>query len=418
MKIKINNLVISNSPHRRDLGGLFIFLLSVIGFAMSGCEDDRALVIAPDNFEVQVTDQVKMISDTFVVNINEKITFNFPAGCPDQILFYSGESGGEYRYGSRSNYKSTDGSVFESKITANTAVNSFDALSAKDYSLAAVIGLNKSTTSEFKEASKIELMKLRATSTNATSLTDNFTINSTTSQLNLFAGDLNLALVAKSADATKNMLSISALGFSVTNSEIRDYSYVKNGVSVVNKKTISYPIITNTLSSSAWAQYAPDSTIAIGTTNKVQNALGYAWNLGGIGETKYLPKPPTIIYESGTGKVLVLLFVPINSNNVKLATAYPITVTAPVDDAKKVAPGTTPSESWLISRAINPSAVTPDPATLVKKVDQSSMLYYQYIYKERGVYKASFVGINVGTNGTSKVVREFVILVKNKTDNL
>jgi hypothetical protein len=46
------------------------------------------------------------------------------------------------------------------------------------------------------------------------------------------------------------------------------------------------------------------------------------------------------------------------------------------------------------------------------------MLYYQYIYKERGVYKASFVGINVGTNGTSKVVREFVILVKNKTDNL
>jgi hypothetical protein len=400
-----------------------ILMLFIIAFAIGSCNDERALVIAPDSFEVKISDHVKVLSDslkvlpdTFVVNVNEKVTFNFPAGCPDQILFYSGESGLEYRFGNRSNYQSTDGSVFESKITTNTAVNSFDALISKDYSLAAVIGLNKSTATEFKEATKIELMKLRATSTNATSLTDNFTINSSTTQLNLSAGDLNLALVAKSADATKNMLSISALGFGVTNSEIRDYGFVKKGLTVLNKKTISYPVITNTFSSAAWAQYAPDSTIAIGTTNKVLNASGYAWNLGEIGETKYLPKPPTIIYVGTT--ILAVINVPLNNDSVRLASSYPISVTAPVVVAKKVAAGTTPSESWLICRGINPAAVTPDPATVVKRVDQSSMLYYQYIYKERGVYKASFVGINVGTNGTSKVVREFVILVKNKTDNL
>ena len=67
-------------------------LLSVLAYAMSSCTDDRALAVAPDNFQVKVSDYQKMLTDTFVVNVNDKVTFNFPDGCPDEILFYSGES--------------------------------------------------------------------------------------------------------------------------------------------------------------------------------------------------------------------------------------------------------------------------------------------------------------------------------------
>lgn len=383
-----------------------IFLFALTAFTLGSCEDERALAIAPDNFKVEVSDYVKVISDTIVVNTNEKVTFNFPDDCPDQIMFYSGESGLEYRFGNRSLYQLSDSTVFESKVTVNTTVNSFDAAIGKEYSLVSISGLGKSTVAELKAATKTELMKLRATSTVATAVADIFSFTKVSTPLSLSAGDVNLAIVAKSADANANMLSIPAAGITVTNTEIRDYGYVKNGVTVVNKKNISYPVIANTLLSAAWAKYAPDSTIAPAQTAKLLNASAYNWNMGEIGETRYIAN-----YSINNGAI------PVNFDSVKLATAYPISVTAPGFVAKKVAAATAPSETWLISRGINPSAVIADPATFIKKVEQSSIKGYQYIYKEKGMYKASFVGINVGTNGTVKVIREFVILVKGSADN-
>jgi len=384
-----------------------ILMLSFFAFALSSCEDERALVISPDNFKVEVSDYVKVISDTIVVNTNEKVTFNFPNGCPDQILFYSGELGLEYRFGNRSLYQLSDSTVFESKVTVNTTVNSFEAAIGKDYSLVSISGLGKSTVAELMAATKTELMKLRATSTVATAVADNFSFTKVSTPLTLSVGDVNLAIIAKSADATANMLSISAAGITVTNTEIRNYGFVKNGVAVVNKKTIIYPLISNTLLSAALGNYAPDSTIAPSQSTKLLNASAYNWNMGEIGESRYIANPSI---NNGV--------IPVNYDSVKLAISYPISVTAPGFVSKKVASGVAPSESWLISRAINPSAVVADPATVVKKVEQSSMKYYQHIYKEKGIYKASVVGYNVGTNGSEKVVYEFVILVKGSTDNL
>ena len=391
-----------------------IFLLFVIVFAIGSCNDERALVTTPDNFQVKLSDYVKVLSDTFVVNVNEKVTFNFPNGCSDEILFYSGESGQEYRFANRTLYQHADSTLFESKATVNTTVNSFDASVGKDYSLVSMTGLGKYSNAEFQAATKTELMKLRATSVSAVAVKDSFIFSPSSKPTNVFVGNLNLAIVAKSADATKNMLSIPLAGITLTNTEIRNYGYVKNGVIVINKKSISYPVILNSLLSAAWGQYAPDSTIAPTQTIKVLNTSAYNWNMGEIGETRYVPTP-TII-KVGT-IITAVVVIPVNFDSVKLATAYPISVTAPGYVAKKVAAGTAPSEAWLISRGINPSAVTPDPSTIVKKVDQSSVAYYQYIYKERGIYKATFVGLNAGTNGTAKVVREFVIIVKNTTDN-
>ncbi len=275
---------------------------------------------------------------------------------------------------------------------------------AKDYSLVAVSGFGKATAEDFEKATKTELMKLRAGSLVATSLTENFLVNTASTPLNLTAGELNIAVVAKSADATKNLLSIPAAGLVITNNEIRNYGYLKNGITVTNLKTVTYPIITNILSSATWAQHAPAKTTAPGTTTQVDNASGYTWNMGEIG-VSYAP--------SVTGTAIAP-----NKNGVALAVNYPVSVSVPLDVTKVVDAATAPSETWLITRGINPAAVTPDAATIVKRVDQSSVKYYQYIYKERGVYKATIAGINVGTNGTAKVVREFVILVKNSTDNL
>lgn len=371
-----------------------IFVASLL---LTGCSDERSLSVVPDSFEVKASDYLALANDTFVVKANEKVTFNFPAGCPDEILYYSGESGFEYRFGNRSTYQSTDNTQFESKISISTTVGGFDAAVAKDYSLIAISGLGKSSVSEFNASQKTELMKLRATSTSNALFPDSFKVNTKSTPIDLSFGTINLAVKAKSADATKNLLSIASSGISVVNTEIRNYGYSREGVTVVNKKTITYPVISTTLSSATWAQYAPDSTVAPGASTKVLNASGYAWNMGEIG-VSYAP--------AITGGA-----VSVNKNGVSLATAYPLSVTVPKDESKVVVDGS-PSETWLISRGFNPAAVLSDAATVVKKVDQSSLKYYQYIYKEKGVYKASFVGINVGTNGTQKVVRHLVILVQ------
>ncbi len=386
-------------------------LLSVLAYAMSSCTDDRALAVAPDNFQVKVSDYQKMLTDTFVVNVNDKVTFNFPDGCPDEILFYSGESKKEYRFANRLGlYRIEDGTVFESKVIINTVINTngFDPSVVRSYSLYEISGMGNSTTSDFQAATKILAKSLRTKNTTlATVLADTLTINQNTSPVNLFVGNINWGIVSKSADATKNLLSVT--GFTVTNTEIRNYGYSKNNLTVVSKDTISYPVIA-AYADAGWAQYTPDSTIAPNSTANVLNATGYSWNTGEIG-VSYAP--------SITGGTVAK-----NKNGLTLATAYPISITIPADASKVVDAGTSPAESWLICKPVDPSnsVLSPtlfsDAPVVVKKVDQSSLKFYQISYTKRGIYKATFVGLNVGTNGTAKVVREFVILVKSSTDNL
>ncbi len=386
-------------------------LLSVIALAMSSCTDERALVVTPDNFQVMVSGYQKLLTDTIVINVKDELTFSFPDGCPDEILFYSGESKKEYRFANRQGlYRIEDGTQFESKVIINTVINtnSFDASVARSYSLYEISGMGNSTPSDFQAATKILVKSLRTKSaTLATALADTLTINQNTSPVNLYVGNINWGIVSKSADATKNMLSVT--GFTVTNTEIRDYGYSQKGLTVVKKDTITYPVIA-AFADASWAQNAPDSTIAPNTTRNLLNATGYSWNTGEIG-VSYAP--------SITGGTVAK-----NKNGLALATAYPISITVPADASKVVTAGSSPCEAWLICKPVDPSysVLSPtlfsDSPVVVKKVDQSSMKYYQYFYKDRGIYKVTFVGLNVGTNGTAKVVREFVILVKNSTDNL
>jgi hypothetical protein len=382
--------------------GIALSIMMMMLFA--GCEDDRALVQDADFFSVEVADYSKVIADTFIVNVNEKLSFNFKDGNTDQILFYPGESGKEYRFAERSLYQNSDGTKFESKIAVATTVNSFVSAIATDYWLKAVKGMTTCTAEDLNAATKTDLLKLRATAGSGTQVIDNLVLTATSVPLDIHAGNISVAIVAKSADATKNLLSVTAAGLTLTNTEVRDYGFNKAGVVVSNLKTVSYPLITNVVASAGWGQYAPEKTTAPGTTTVVNNAAGYSWNVGETG-VSFAP--------AVTGGAIAP-----NANGIVPAQNYPISVTVPADAAKVVADGTAPSESWLLSRQFNPLTVKPDVATVVKRMDQSSLSGYQYIYRERGIYKASVVGINVGTNGVRKVVREFVVLVKNPADNI
>lgn len=380
-------------------GFLFTFALF-----QTSCDDERSLAQDPSSFEVKLSDYVEQIKDTIVVNVNEKITFNFTNGCTDQILFYSGELGAEYRFSQRNFYEAATGINYETKITVNTELKNFDAALSKEYSLIALTNLQTNNADGLSKATKTEIMKLRSNAAIQTALSESYTVNATSAPVALSLGDLNLAIVSKSADATKNMLSIPAAGVEVTGTETRDYGYKMGALTVSNIKTKTNELITKVISTAAWAQHIPTKTIAPGSSLEVDNAIGYGWNLGELG-VSYAP--------AVNGATMAP-----NANGVAIAVSYPVSVTAPVDPAKVVSAGQSPSEAWLISRPFNFNAIKSDIATSIKRAESSTLKYYQYIYKERGVYKASIVGINVGTSGTKKVVHEFIILVKNSSDQL
>lgn len=261
--------------------GLALSILLVT--LLAGCEDDRALVQDAGFFTVEVADYNKLIADTIIVNVNEKLTFKFSKGNTNQVLFYPGESGREYRFANRSMYEAGDGTKFESKVTVATTVNSFVSAIPADFWLKTVQGMTTCTADDLKAATKTDIFKLRATATSGTQVIDNFVFSATSVPIDLNAGDISLAVVAKSADATKNLLSVTAAGLTLSNSEVRDYSYSKNGVVVTNLKTVSYPVITNVVASAGWGQYAPEKTTAPGASSEVNNAAGYSWNVGETG---------------------------------------------------------------------------------------------------------------------------------------
>lgn len=378
----------------------YSLLTLLLGAALlTGCNDDRALYQSPESFSVNVSEYSALINDTVIVNVNQPLTFKFPNGCTDQILYYSGELGNEYRFAKRTRYSATDGTTFDSRLTLSTGFNLYDGTVPTEDSLFAVSGADKKSQDEFLKANKIGLKLLRSGSSVATTIKDQYIFTATSTPVNLFTGDINIAIRAKSADATKNMLSIlAATDTLVKNTEIRDYGYTRNGVTVVRRKTVIYPVISNILSAGAWAQYAPDSTKAPASLSRVANAKGYTWNMGELG-VNYAP--------AVTGDTIRY-----NQNKVPLATSYPVSVVAPKLSNLIVPAATSPSECWLVSRSYNPCAVLPDVCAVVKRVDQSSISYFQYVYKETGVYTASFVGYNVGTNGTVNVVRKFTIIVQ------
>lgn len=69
------------------------------------------------------------------------------------------------------------------------------------------------------------------------------------------------------------------------------------------------------------------------------------------------------------------------------------------------------SEDWAVSKALFPTAVTPDTGLGIKGY-LDKMSNYKYAFKTPGVYKVTFVAKNTNNLGLKEVVKELTITVK------
>ncbi len=70
-----------------------------------------------------------------------------------------------------------------------------------------------------------------------------------------------------------------------------------------------------------------------------------------------------------------------------------------------------PSEDWAISKALFPTAVTPDSGIGIKDY-LNKMTDYKYAFNAAGTYKVTFVAKNVNSKGLEEVVKEITVVVK------
>lgn len=371
----------------------------ILSMSLFSCNNEMDINSKSNDFTVKLANTT-LIKDTLFVNVNDTVNFTFDkTNNPAEILFYSGESQKEYRFAARNKFDSLANTNLTTTIALQTSVTSYDNATASDFSLQKIENLSVYSTDGLSGATHTELKKLRVGVANSSGLTETFVVT----KPQQFAPSINLAVIAKSADALKNQLQITS--FSVLSTETRNYGYFSHGLNLPNSKTITYTYISaSDFTNPSWAQFAPVQTVAPNATKDTTNASGYSWNTGEIG-ISYKPDV--------TGGTVAK-----NQNGLALATAYPLGVKAPdVSSGKQVPAGTTlPYEAWLISRPVNLYAVTPDPGTVIKTVIQNSISNYAYIYKEVGIYKASVIGLYMSSTQLNHIAREFVIVVKNKND--
>jgi len=70
-----------------------------------------------------------------------------------------------------------------------------------------------------------------------------------------------------------------------------------------------------------------------------------------------------------------------------------------------------PSEDWAISRALFPTAVTPDAGTGIKGY-LDKVKDFKYAFNSPGVYTVTFIAKNTNNLGLKEIVKEFTITVK------
>ena len=379
----------------------YLLAVTISALLLSGCTNNSNDIISPDSFTVSVTPQTGDILrksaasvgvDTLLIHKNDVVNFKFGGNNVDQILFYNGEAGFEYRYHSRyvadtMDYKNNFVGNFRSSVSIITALVSYNATQTQNHSLIASDNLATYTKAALKSASWTTLIPSLRSKVDAT--------NETAPALNLpvawlMKDSVQLAIVSKTSNPATNQLILPSATnvFTIYNYETRDYSgFGFPGV----KSTLTHKIV-DSFDQAFWGQCNPDSTAG------VLNNQDYKFNVGDFGF-------------SGRSYTDSLNY---NSNHRKIQLVYPITMMADTVKAKAIATtATVPFEAWLMMRKFNPRQVFPDvPTTYVKTKEMNTVLMTSYTYKNQGVFKASFVAMNTGLSESKSVVREMVIIVQ------
>lgn len=413
--------------------------------ALSGCENFEEPA-ALDNFEVIVSniDNIDPATGAYIVNVNENIEFEFLGDIVDNIMFYSGNIGEEFKYRNRS-LAEEDADITPS-IDIRSAVldnNNYGTTCKFEFKTL----FDDKIPAEFTDES-IAAIKDWNTYTLRSTLTG---VGRTTEYFNFkdgFVGENDIndakasfdysdwrshkevlyAIMAKSNLAAKNRLQI--WEFNVSNNETRDYSYSYNGADIIVKKEKEHIIfkdcsifdqnlrISTTETAANWAMYTPKTTTLVGSEEEVPNTRHYAWELPEFG----------LKYGELTGGYP---WVKTNKFGHNIRAVYNVQVKAPnnfIDENGNVMVDTDgtpltqpteemmnePCETWMISGVHNVHKVAHDVITAqVKYKVQSNIKNFTYSYAKagKGLYTATFHVNNQTHEATNEKVFQFKFMV-------
>ena len=291
------------------------------------------------NFNVTTADSVYSIGDTVIFKIS---------GNPDNISFYSGDSGNNYAF--RNQTTKNGGSVnFSFQIRASNdsvypAINSgaFKVLVSNNFSG------NYSTDSIASAANSADSALI-----NAATWTD------VTSRFAIPTSAANWALNTFYITPSVNISDV------ITNPN--------------NPINIAFKFAADT------THYMGSNGISIGSlllSSKFPDGSGTSFNVvpgGSKSSTWYVTNATNSLYSWAT-----------SSTQIKFIPKYSPTYT----------------ESWAISNAFYPDAAKPDIAVPIKNITQSPLTTFAYKFQQTGLHKVYFVASNDRVSGSSQVVRE------------
>ena len=380
------------------------------------------------NFSVRLEDPVRYdeATDTYIVRKDEPVSFSFEGGHVDNILFYSGELGYEYRYRHRT-VADTDADITP-KINFETSLVNPNSNVCTDFRLLSSNDLTEYTddgvmSAEWKMAGKTDIRNGdKSTSVMSEYWSPVSGVQGTWPEDEdledwLSRDQVCYAISARSDEAEYNRLRLAS--FDVVNEERRDYSYVLDGVAVDAVKTRSNKIfsalsfygdnyaVVNDATAACWALYIPEETTVTGVSGPVPNSGIYAWNAAEMG----------LDYGEGSGYPWVRT----NCLGQAIRCTYAIEVVEPVDlpladgsviETPSDAMKKQPAESWIITRNHHPRQVDKDEASAYIKIKSMSMVWnFSYNFAEKGKYLATFVVNNQNRNETFEKTVEFNIIV-------
>lgn len=409
---------------------IHILSLSLTGVLLYSCSDEYNIdETSAVSLDITIDNALRFdeTNQAYVVKLTDPVAFTFHGDIVDNILFYSGEIGHEYRYRTRA-IADPDAQIKPTILIKTNLVSpkddkgaSFRFLVSHDletYTDEAVVD------AEWADVGTTELRKGNRVASDITqyyyptlglqdknNLSDDYT--------DWLSHDYVVyGIKAKSNEAQYNRLRLRQ--FEVKNTETRDYSFTLDGTEITVQKSKAYQLfkafsmfdasfkVTNDVTAASWASYTPEMTIPEGTTESVPNSRLYTWNVAQMG----------LKYGEGSGYPWVKL----NAAGQDIRCTYDTEVwepnknvdlgngtigTAPTEAMKKQ-----PSESWLISRRHHTRQVTRDEVSSFIKIKSMSMVWnFSHTFLDKGMYTVTFVLNNQNRNETKENVIEFKIIV-------
>lgn len=409
---------------------IHILCAGVAGIVCCSCSDEYNVdPISAVNLDISVDNDLRFdeINQAYVTHLNDPVSFSFRGDLVDNILFYSGEIGHEYRY--RDRVYADPQCDLKPTILIRTGLSSPQAEKSACFRFLVSHDLEEYSDRAVSQATWLDVGELDLRDGNRTSsdvtqyyyptlgiqnesgLTDDYT--------EWLSGEYVVyGIQAKSNEAQYNRLKLRQ--FDVSNVETRDYSFTLDGTEVVVKKSLSHPIfealspfdssfkVTNDETPACWASYTPSTTVPEGTSEVVPNSQLYRWNVAEMGLKYGEGSGYPWVRTNAVGQDIKCTYdTEVWEPNKNIDLGNGVLGTTPTEAMKKQ-----PSESWLVSRRHHVRQVSRDEVSSYVKIKSMSMVWnFSHTFLDKGLYTVTFVLNNQNRNETEEKVVEFKIIV-------